>query len=106
MGMLYDFAVETGLIAKRWPLLPHDQVRLEYGRLWRRPRSRERLLRHWLDERHPYRDRFLEKWRPLVELLLESGPEEDDAMDAEFRQQGQSLRTVVREIPPVFGSFY
>ena len=99
--------MEPDSIPKRWPLLPHDQVRLEYGRLlWRRPRARERLLRHWLDERHPYRDRFLEKWQPLVERLLESGPEDDDAMDAEFRQQGQSLRTVVREIPPVFGSFY
>lgn len=99
--------METDLFPKRWPLLPHDQVRLEYGRLlWKRPRARERLLRHWLDERHPYRDRFLEKWQPLVERLLESGPEEDDDIDAEFRRQGQSLRTIVREIPPVFGSFY
>lgn len=91
----------------RWPLLIHDQARLEYGRLlWKRPGARERLLRHWHDERHPYRERFLEKWQPLVERILNSSAHEDDALDDEFRTQGQSLRTVVREIPPVFGSFY
>ena len=91
----------------RWPLLPHDQARLEYGRLlWRRPHVRERLLRHWLDERHPYRQRFLEVHRQHVEQLLESSSEDDDRLDQEFRRQGMSLRSVVREIPPVFGSFY
>lgn len=91
----------------RWPLLIHDQARLEYGRLlWKRPCARERLLRHWQDERHPYRERFLEQWQPLVERLLASSSSEDDVLDAEFRTLGQSLRTVVREIPPVFGSFY
>jgi hypothetical protein len=50
----------------------HDLARLEYGRLlWRKARTRERLLRHWTDERHPYRDRFLETWRPVVEEVLE-----------------------------------
>lgn len=91
----------------RWPLLEHDQVRLEYGRLlWKRPSARERLLRHWQDARHPYRDRFLETYRPHVERLLASHADEDDALDAAFRLEGRSLRTIVREIPPVFGSFY
>jgi hypothetical protein len=91
----------------RWPLLIHDQARLEYGRLlWKRPSARDRLLRHWRDERHPYRERFLGQWQPLVERVLASSSSEDDALDAEFRTLGQSLRTVVREIPPVFGSFY
>ena len=93
--------------SSRWPLLILDQARLEYGRLlWKRAAARERLLRHWRDERHPYRERFLAQWQPLVVRVLASTSNEDDALDAEFRTMGQSLRTVVREIPPVFGSFY
>ena len=91
----------------RWPLLPHDQARLEYARLlWKRPAARARLLRHWTDPRHPYAERFAREYRPLVERVLTATAEEDDALDGELRQQGQSLRSVVREIPPVFGSFY
>ena len=91
----------------RWPLLPHDQARLEYGRLlWKRPGSRARLLRHWTDPRHPYAARFSREYRALVERVLMAGAGEDDSLDAELRKQGQSLRSVVREIPPVFGSFY
>ncbi len=86
---------------------PEDEARLEYGRLlWKNPRIRERLLRHWTDPRHPYAERFIETWRPLVERILETDPAEDANLDAELRRQGASLRTVVREIPPVFGSFY
>lgn len=86
---------------------PEDHARLEYGRrLWKLPRLRERLLRHWTDERHPYRERFLSQWRPLVEKVLESDPADDERLDRELRLVGQSLRTVMREIPPVFGSFY
>jgi hypothetical protein len=85
----------------------HDQARLEYTRLlWRRPRARARLLRHWTDPRHPYASRFQEEHRPFVERVLAANPEEDDRLDAELRAIGRSLRTVVREIPPVFGSFY
>jgi len=91
----------------RWPLLQHDQARLEYTRLlWRRPRCRDRLLKHWTDPRHPYAQRFLAEYRPWVERLLASSAEMDDQLDAELRQHGHSLRTIVREIPPVFGSFY
>ena len=91
----------------RWPLLPHDQARLEYGRLlWKRPLARERLLKHWLDDRHPYRERFVQTHRTHVERLLASSSAQDDDLDREFREQGMSLRSVVREIPPVFGSFY
>lgn len=91
----------------RWPLLPHDQARLEYGRLlWRRPQARARLLRHWQDVRHPYRESFMQKHRADVERVLSSTADEDDVLDADFRLHGKSLRTVVREIPPVFGSFY
>ena len=92
---------------QRWPLLPHDQVRLEYGRLlWKRASARERLLRHWADPRHPYAERFAEQYRPQVERLLSSTENQDSALDEEFRKEGLSLRVVVREIPPVFGSFY
>ncbi len=91
----------------RWPLLLHDQARLEYGRLlWKRPSARARLLRHWTDPRHPYADRFAREYRTLVERVPIGTAEEDDTLDAELRKQGQSLRSIVREIPPVFGSFY
>lgn len=93
--------------AARWPLLMHDQARLEYGRLlWKRDSARERLLRHWTDPRHPYAERFTAEYRPLVERVLVADPRQDDALDAELRAEGNSLRTIVREIPPVFGSFY
>ena len=92
---------------RQFPLLPQDEARLEYGRLlWRKPHTQDRLLRHWSDARHPYSQRFLSKWKPWVEKLLQSPAGHDDKLDAELRSQGLSLRVMVREIPPVFGSFY
>ena len=91
----------------RWPLLIHDQARLEYTRLlWKRPAARERLLRHWADARHPYASRFAESYHSVVEQVLNADESNDDALDSELRARGLSLRVVVREIPPVFGSFY
>lgn len=88
-------------------LLYQDESRLEYGRLfWRDPAKRERLLRHWLDERHPYSERFREHWLPLVDRVLRSKPDRDDLLDAALQSEGSSLRAVVKEIPPVFGSFF
>lgn len=88
-------------------LLPQDEARLEYGRLlWKRPRARARLLRHWLDPRHPYAARFSGTYRPYVEKVLMAPPASDESLDREFQDEGLSLRVVVREIPPVFGSFY
>ena len=82
-----------------------DEARLEYGRLvWGNAAARARLLQHWTDDRHPYAERFENKWRPWVERVLAEC--DDDALDAELRQEGLSLRVVVKEIPPVFGSFY
>ena len=82
-----------------------DVARFEYGRrFWRDPKMRARLLAHWLDERHPYRERFLAR-RELVERVLNSTGAEQE-LDLELRRQGTSLRCVVREIPPVFGSFF
>jgi hypothetical protein len=87
--------------------MPHDLARLEYGRLlWRRPATRERLIRHWTDPRHPYAPRFAEKWRTIVEEVLEADPENDRTLDDSLRSRGLSLRVVVREIPPVIGSFF
>ena len=83
-----------------------EYAKLEYGRLlWRTPESRERLLRHWKDPRHPHADRFAEH-EAEVRHILESAPDSDQALDAELRQRGLSLRVVVKEIPSVFGSFY
>ena len=87
--------------------VPDDWARLEYGRmLWKNYRFRIRLLRHWSDDRHPYSHRFLEKYRPWVVMLLESGPDDNEKMDELFRKHGHSFRTIMREIPPVFGSFF
>jgi hypothetical protein len=88
-------------------LLYHDESRLEYGRrFWRDPVKRERLLSHWLDERHPYSERLRERWLPLVDRVLRSPPDDDDALDTMLQVEGFSLRAVVKEIPPVFGAFF
>ena len=88
-------------------LLFQDEARLEYGRLfWKTPARKARLLAHWQDPRHPYRQRFLEKWQPLVDRVLSASPEGDDALDSALQSEGVSLRVVVKEIPPVFGSFW
>jgi len=80
-----------------------DLGRLEYGRLlWKNPASRARLLSHWKSPSHPHHARFAQK-RALVERVL--APSADDfALDVALRADGHSLRTVAREIPPVFGS--
>lgn len=97
----------TPSFMSRWPLLEHDQARLEYARLlWRRPSARARLIRHWTDPRHPHSERFVRETRALVERILEAGEECDARLDSELKSEGRSLRTAVREIPPVFGSFY
>lgn len=88
-------------------LLYQDEARLEYGRLfWRTPARRERLLSHWQDERHPYHQRFMEKWKPFVDRILSASANDDDALDQSLQSEGLSLRVVVKEIPPVFGSFW
>ena len=65
---------------------------------------RRRLLTHWLDERHPYRERFVTR-RTLVEDIL-TATESEVELDLRLRAQGDSLRAVAREIPPVFGDFF
>ncbi len=83
-----------------------EYAKLEYGRLlWRVPDSRERLLRHWRDARHPHAERFAEH-EAEVNRILESPKGSDEKLDAELRQRGLSLRVVVKEIPSVFGSFF
>ncbi len=82
-----------------------DVARFEYGRrFWKIPRMRARLLAHWLDERHPGCERFLER-RGQIEAVLDSTKPPAE-LDAELRQLGSSLRCLAREIPPVFGSFF
>ena len=81
-----------------------DVARFQYGRLlWRQPAMRTRLLAHWLDERHPYRERFLAHRAEVEEIL--GADESAAAVDERCRRSGTSLRSVAREIPPVFGSF-
>src|SRR2546425_6820766 len=82
-----------------------DEARFEYGRrMWRIPEMRARLLEHWLDERHPWRERFMQN-RSLIEEVLTSTvtPEELNNL---LLARGTSLRCVARDIPPVFGSFF
>ncbi len=96
-----DFEIQVWGDYPNWD----DVARLVYGRLmWRLPQMRARLLAHWLDERHPHRERF-QAQRDLIEEVLESelGSEE---LDLALRQRGSSLRCIAREIPSVFGSFF
>lgn len=69
-----------------------DIARLQYGRMfWRDPVMRERLLCHWQDERHPYRERF-ERYRPLVEEVFQSSLS-DKELDQSLRERYEpSLR--------------
>ena len=84
-----------------------DLARLHYGRLlWQCPQMRDRLLHHWQDARHPYARRFSAHFRPLVERVLSSAETDDASLDEALQLEGQSLRSVVREIPPVMGSFF
>jgi hypothetical protein len=83
-----------------------EYAKLEYGRMvWRVPQFRERLLRHWRDARHPHAERFAAH-EADVRYVLESPKGSDDAVDAELRNRGLSLRAVVKEIPSVFGAFF
>jgi len=72
--------------------------------MWRLPDMRERLLLHWTDDRHPYKDRFLRQRELIEEVLCSTEPEEE--LDQRLRAMGTSLRCLTREIPPVFGSFF
>ena len=93
--------------AEVWGPYPNydDIARFEYGRrLWKHDEMRARFLAHWLDQRHPYRERFLEH-RTLVEEILES-TEAPVLLDRRLRERGSSLRCITREIPPIFGSFF
>ncbi len=97
---------QDGQEAGVWgPYANYDDVaRFQYGRLlWRQPAMRARLLAHWLDERHPYRDRFLEQ-RALIDEVLGSDESPAD-LDRRLQRKGTSLRSLAREIPPVFGFF-
>ncbi|PWU15892.1 MAG: hypothetical protein C5B50_14360 [Verrucomicrobia bacterium] len=102
-----DTAVDIASVEKVWGPYPNydDIARFDYGRMfWRMPDMRERLLRHWTDSRHPYRERFLEQRALIEEVLTSSEPAEK--LDEMLRARGTSLRCVAREIPPVFGSFF
>ena len=87
--------------------VPDDWARLQYGRiLWKNPKMRRRLIAHWQDTRHPWHDRFEGERRELVEELLCSQPSDNERLDSQWQEKGASLRAVMREIPPVFGSFF
>ena len=80
-----------------------DIARFEYVRLlWRNPSVRQRLLAHWNNPEHPYKQRFIAN-QALIEEALGSQASAEE-LDATFRKRNLSLRVVAREIPPVFGS--
>ncbi len=90
-----------------WGAYPNyeDIARFEYGRrMFRRPAMRARMFAHWLDVRHPYRERFIQQ-RALIEGVLDS-EESEAALHRRLLATGTSLRCVAREIPPVFGAFW
>jgi len=72
--------------------------------MWALPDMRARLLAHWFDERHPYRDRF-QAHRALIEEVLSSAASPSE-INERLLKRGNSLRCLVREIPPVFGTFF
>lgn len=59
-----------------------------------------------MSERHPSRERFTTQWKAHVERVLSASPDHDDELDAALQSEGLSLRVVVKEIPPVFGSYW
>lgn len=101
-----DLSVLAAEAAVWGPYASYDEVaRFEYGRrFWRDAGMRQRLLEHWLDERHPHRERFLAQ-RELVEEVLASN-ESVPELDARLRRRGTTLRCVAREIPVVFGQWF
>jgi hypothetical protein len=90
-----------------WGAYPNyqDIGRFEYGRrLWRLPEMRARLVAHWTDPRHPYCHRFAKQRQAIENLLSSEAPL--DELARRLRERGSSLRSLAREIPPVFGSFF
>ena len=107
IGKLMGTSLDYASLDNVWGNYPNydDIARFEYGRrMWKLPEMRARLLAHWLDARHPYNERFSAQ-RQLIEWVLASELDPVE-LDAELRKQGKSLRTVAREIPPRFGSFF
>src|SRR5438067_12749613 len=97
--------LETEDRNKGWVWGPYpnydDIARFQYGRMmWRVPEMRQRLLKHWTDERHPYRERFLVRPALLEQIL--SSTETEQELDEMLKQQGSSLRCMTSEIPLVF----
>jgi len=101
-----DVTKEPGGLDVWGPYANYDEIaKLEYGRiLWRSLRGRRLLLSHWTSADHPHRQRFSQN-RPLIEEVLDSRVG-DDVLDASLRERSSSLRTVVREIPSIFGSSF
>ena len=98
---------DASLEACVWGEYPNwdDISRFQYGRrMWRLPDMRARLLAHWTDERHPYRERFQTQRAWVEEILSSDVPAV--RLDEQLRRRKTSLRCIVREIPPVFGSFF
>ncbi|MCS7062610.1 MAG: hypothetical protein NZM04_00935 [Methylacidiphilales bacterium] len=82
-----------------------DIARLRSARiLWKNPTWRARLTAHWTDPRHPYRERFLAQ-KQIIEFAL-SSPLPEPLLDTQLRTLGHTLRTIRREIPPIFGHFF
>lgn len=78
-------------------------AKLEYGRmLWKSEKGRRMLLSNWTHPQHPHHARFVAA-RVTLESVLES-PLTYDELDAQLRQNGASLRTVMRDIPSFFPS--
>jgi len=100
-------SAETDNFRRVWGEYPNweDVARFVYGRrMWRLPEMRARLLAHWADPRHPYRERFLAHRELIEEVLAAEAPVE--RLNEALRERNTSLRCVAREIPPVFGSFF
>lgn len=77
-----------------------DQTRLHYARVfWKSPRTRPRLRAVYEHPDNPYRDTWQARQPDLIRLLEST---DDAALDASLRARGESLRTLIRLLPPIF----
>lgn len=77
-----------------------DQTRLHYARVfWRSPRTRPRLRAVYEHPDNPYRSQWMQRQDDLIRLLESV---DDGALDQSLRARGESLRTLIRLLPPIF----
>ena len=73
-------------------------------RLWRNPECRKRLIHHWLDDRHPQKQSFINH-RSAIEAFLYFRGGTADLLERLKREQYQPLQ-LARWTPEIIESFF